>query len=203
MSGLFRLSIYVVALALVAFPGVVLGQIDKPIEPSNISIDLTETATGLTAPIWGTAAPGVDGRLFVADQSGALWAVNIAIPGPVGGSPFLDLRERNFGLDICHERGLLGVAFHPDYGTVEADGFGRFYTYTSEVAIEPADFTTIPDGAMADHQSIITEWRVSDPTNPDVSIDANSGNVLLRIDQPQCEKNAGALSFGPDENDNT
>lgn len=199
MSRLCRLSMCVVALVLVVLPGLVSSQIGTIIPPSNISMTLTEVATGLTAPIWGTFAPGVEGRLVVADQSGLLWAVGIATPSLNDHVVFLDLRTRPLAdLSTCNERGLLGVAFHPQYTTPGAAGFGRLYTYTSELASEAAHLTTLPAGQIADHQSVIIEWQVTNPTDPSASVNSNSASVLLRIDQPQCDKNGGALSFGPD-----
>ena len=91
------------------------------------------------------------------------------------------------------ERGLLGVAFHPDFANN-----GLLYTYTSEPADSEADFSTMPEGVAADHQTVITEWTVSDPTNPNATVDSNSDRVIMRIDQPQFNHNAGALNFGPD-----
>jgi hypothetical protein len=202
MFGLLRLSVHLVALTLVVLTGAVFGQsgpLTATIPPSNISTTFTEAASGLTAPVWGTFAPGVAGRLFVADQSGLLVSVNIATPSLDDNTTFLDLRARPLaGLSPCNERGLLGVAFHPQYTTPGAAGFGRLYTYTSEMAGQAADFTTMPAGQTADHQSVIIEWQVDNPTDTSASVDPGGASVLLRIDQPQCDKNAGALSFGPD-----
>ena len=202
MSGLFRLSAYVIALMLL--PGMVFGQIDDPIPtrilPSNTRITLTEAASGLTAPIWGTSAPGVAGRLFVADQVGLLLAVNTASATPNNLSIFLDLTARLVAASsTCNERGLLGVAFHAQYTTPGAAGFGRLYTYTSEPvsAAGPPHFSTLAPGERADHQSVIIEWQVADPLDDTAIVDLGSARVLLRIDQPQCNKNAGGLSFGP------
>ncbi|PON13524.1 hypothetical protein C2W62_33905 [Candidatus Entotheonella serta] len=196
MSGLFRLSMHMMALMLAILPGVGFGQIDTTISPSDIGITLTDEATGFTAPIWGTAAPGVDGRLYVADQIGIAWAIDIATAGPGGNSMFLDLRSRLVAdLSLCNERGLLALAFHSQYTTPGTIGFGRFYTYSSEHLSVAADFSTIPAGQTADHQSVITEWRVDNPTNPDAIANPNSARVLLRIDQPQYDKNGGAMSF--------
>jgi glucose/arabinose dehydrogenase len=86
-------------------------------------------ATGLTAPNWGTVAPGLRNYLFVTDQDGALWAINLATRTKL---VFLNLRGQVLSTG---ERGLLGVAFHPGFAVN-----GLFYTYTSERARGPADF---------------------------------------------------------------
>ena len=201
MCGLFRLSVHVVALVLLVLSGAAFGQsgpLPTTIPPSNISATFTEVASSLTAPVWGTSIPRVAGWLFVADQSGRLWSVNLATPSLDDNAILLDLSGRLAVPSPCHERGLLGVAFHPQYTTSGAAGFGRFYTYTSEPPSGAADFTTMPPGQTADHQSVISEWQADNPTDFNASVAPSSAKVLFRIDQPQCDKNGGALSFGPD-----
>jgi len=97
------------------------------------------------------------------------------------------------GVGTFDERGLLGVAFHPDYANN-----GLLYTYTSEPVDGPADFSTIPVEGEADHQTVIREWEVSSPTLPGSVVDPTSSRELLRIDQPQFNHNGGAVNFGPD-----
>ena len=89
---------------------------------------------------------------------------------------------------------MLGVAFHPQYDTN-----GRLYTYTSEPVTATADFSTIPDGEEANHQSVITEWKVPNPQNRDSVVNPASARILLRIDQPQFNHDGGAINFGPDK----
>ena len=98
-----------------------------------MAIGLATVATGLTAPNWGTSAPGLPDRLFVADQNGILWAVDL-ITG--ARTVFLDVSSR---VVPTGERGLLGVAFHPAY-----QSNGLVYTYTSEPAAVPVDFPLPP-----------------------------------------------------------
>jgi glucose/arabinose dehydrogenase len=165
------------------------------IRQGGIRIRLEPVATGLTAPNWGISAPGDDDRLFVVDQPGIVWAVDLASGAK---SAFLDVSGRlvplgAFGPGTFDERGLLGLAFDPDY----ADN-GLLYTYTSEPVSEPADFSTMPPGTTADHQSVIAEWRVPNPTSTASVVDPSSRRELLRIDEPQFNHNAGALNFGPD-----
>ncbi len=184
--------------------------LSDPIMRGGFAIALETVATGLTAPNWGTFAPGDGTRLFVTDQIGILWAIDLT-KGPVEcdvddpGSPdctvFLDARKRLVDLGIAgpgsfDERGLLGVAFHPDYATSGTDGFGLLYTYTSEPNKGKADFSTMPKGEKANHQAVIREWQVSNPTNPAAVVDKKS-RELLRIDEPQFNHDGGGLSFGP------
>jgi glucose/arabinose dehydrogenase len=172
--------------------------IPQPIEKGPIQIRLETVATGMTAPNWGTVAPGcipLSGRLFVTDQDGILWNVNLATGQK---SVALDVGDRlvslgAFGPGTFDERGFLGVAFHPNYAEN-----GLLYTYTSEPQSAPADFSTIPAGEMPNHQSVVLEWHNPDPCNPASVVDPASARELLRIDQPQFNHNAGALVFGPD-----
>ena len=169
--------------------------IPRPIMEGEISIALETVATGLTAPNWGTAAPGNPDHLFVSDQNGILWRIDLTTGEKI---VFLDVRDRLVDLGIrgpgtFDERGLLGVAFHPDY--VEN---GLLYTYTSELVNGLADFSTMPDGSVANHQSVITEWRVPNPDDPDSLVDPTRSRELMRIDQPQFNHDGGAINFGPD-----
>ena len=197
MKRSILLRLFFIIITFFAIPGLTLGQsIADPINPGGAPISLETVATGLTAPNWGTFAPGDDNRLFVTDQTGILWAINLDSGNKV---VFADLRALLVPLGVAgpgtfDERGLLGVAFHPDYMIN-----GLLYTYTSEPVSGPADFSTMPSGTTANHQSVITEWNVTDPTNPASVVDPASARELLRIDQPQFNHNAGAVNFGFDQ----
>lgn len=57
-----------------ATPPALEDPIPEPIPDSSLDVKLTPVASGLTAPNWGAAAPGIDDRLFVTDQTGELWS---------------------------------------------------------------------------------------------------------------------------------
>ncbi len=128
---------------------------------------------GLAAPVFLTHAGDDSGRLFVVEQAGK---IRVMRDGVLQNTPFLSIT----GLVLCcGERGLLGVAFDPDYETN-----GTFYVnYTSRVG---------------NGDTIVARYRVSDPSS-DV---ANPITVtqLLTIDQPQSNHNGGQLQFGPNDN---
>lgn len=84
----------------------------------------------------------------------------------------------------------MGLAFHPFFEVT-----GLLYTFISETAKEAADFSILPTGAPADHQSAIREWRVSAPGNPNSVVDPASSRILLRIYKPQFNHNGGTLNF--------
>lgn len=166
-----------------------------PVVDGGPPLALEPLADGMTAPVWGTAAPGIGGKLFVADQVGVAWSVDLESGAS---SIFLDVRDRLVALGVggpgtFDERGLLGLAFHPDYATN-----GLVYTYTSEPAVEAPDFSTMPPGTDPNHQSVIAEWQVSDSADPEAVVDPASRREILRIDQPQFNHDAGTLVFGPD-----
>lgn len=164
------------------------------VDPGPIQVSLEPVAVGLTAPNWGISAPGQPNRLFVVDQDGILWAIDLVTGAK---TVFLDVSALLVPLGIAgpgtfDERGFLGVAFHPGYATN-----GLLYTYTSEPAQPDPDFSTMPAGVAPDHQNVVSEWRVASPGDPAARPGATR-RVLLRSDHPQFNHNAGAINFGPD-----
>jgi glucose/arabinose dehydrogenase len=160
-------------------PGPAAGQ--SPLgDPRDVGVRLV--AEGFTAPVTLVEPPDGTRRLFVVDQVGL---IRVLLPdGTLLPDPFLDLRSQIVPLmSSFDERGLLGLAFHPDYVTN-----GRFFVYYSAPLREgaPAGF---------DHTSHVSEFRVSaDPNRADPS----SEQILLQVDEPQFNHNAGTLLFGPD-----
>jgi hypothetical protein len=91
-------------------------------DPMTIGVELVVGA-GLTAPVTLASPPDGSGRLFVVDQVGL---IRVLRPDRIlQKEPFLDLRDRLVALRVTFdERGLLGLAFHPQYATS-----GRFFVY--------------------------------------------------------------------------
>lgn len=150
-------------------------------EPPGVGLELV--ADGLTSPVALVPVPDESGRLFIVDQVGL---IHILHPdGTLGPEPFLDVRDRIVDLRPgFDERGLLGLAFHPDYPVN-----GRFFVYYSAPLREgaPAGYNTT---------STISEFGVSaDPNRADPAAE----RILLQIDKPQFNHNAGTLLFGPDD----
>jgi glucose/arabinose dehydrogenase len=175
-----RFAILLVATAvLVVLPGA--GQAQEDEAPA---VGLHLVADGLTSPVTMADPGDGSGRLFLVDQIGV---IRLLMPdGTLLSAPFLDLRSRMVALmPGFDERGLLGLAFHPDYETN-----GRFFVYYSAPlrAGAPAGFN---------HTSHVSEFRVSaaDPNRADPA----SERVLLQVDKPQFNHNAGTLLFGPSD----
>ena len=166
-----------------------------PLAVSPYSVQLQPITTGLVAPNWGGVAPGYPDDIFVTDQPGQLYRVNIDTGAA---TLFLDVGSiivpmGAFGPGSFDERGLLGVAFHPDYLTN-----GKFYLFLSKPATPNPDFTTLTVGQIPNCQTAISEFTVVDPANPASLPLLASERILLRIDKPQFNHNGGALNFGPD-----
>jgi glucose/arabinose dehydrogenase len=172
-----------VLLSLMLLPWIAIGAAaQSPIgDPMTVGVRLV--VEGLTAPVHMVESPDGTGRLFVVDQVGTIRI--LTSEGELLAEPFLDVSDRMVsfrpGFD---ERGLLGLAFHPAY--VEN---GRFFVYYS-APLRPGG----PEGW--DHTSHISEFLVS--ANPNLA-DPNSERLILQIDQPQFNHNAGTLVFGPED----
>lgn len=130
---------------------------------------------GFDNPIFVTHAGDGSDRLFVLEQTGYIWVVK---DGEVNPQPFLDV-SRLLSADVFRggysERGLLGMAFHPDYAEN-----GLFFINHTDV----------------NGDTIIARYRVSG-RDPDQA-DLDSRTVVLMIDQPHADHNGGMIAFGPD-----
>ncbi|HKK28044.1 MAG TPA: PQQ-dependent sugar dehydrogenase [Gemmatimonadota bacterium] len=132
------------------------------------SLVATPVAQGLSNPLFLTSPPG-DDRLFIVEQGGT---IRISENGQLLPDPFLDLSG---AISSGGERGLLSLAFHPDYASN-----GTFYV----------DFTN------ADGNTRVVRYAVS-AANPDRA-DPASGDTILAVAQPYSNHNGGLLLFGPD-----
>ncbi|MCU7845683.1 MAG: PQQ-dependent sugar dehydrogenase [Candidatus Thiodiazotropha sp. (ex Monitilora ramsayi)] len=89
-------------------------------------------------------------------------------------SPFIDIQDR---VDYGGEKGLLGMAFHPDYAT-------NGYVYLS--------YTASPITGL---ESRISRFTLNTTTQ---TLDPTSEQVILSVSQPYSNHNGGQISFGPD-----
>jgi glucose/arabinose dehydrogenase len=163
------------------------ASIDDTVTESKIKkeLDLQLIAQNLVSPIGVIPVPDNTGRLFIIDQIGKIWIVNNA--GTTLATPFLDLSSQLVTLQAgFDERGLLGLAFHPDYATN-----GRFFVYYNAPPRAGGPTPT----TLWNNLSKISEFRVS--ANANVA-DMASQRVILEMDDPQFNHNGGTLAFGPD-----
>jgi glucose/arabinose dehydrogenase len=161
------------------------------IPKGDLTIELQTVADGMAAPLGMAVPDDGSGRMFVYDQAGMIWVLTSEGRLP---EPLLDVRARlkpaaKYDDD---ERGLLGLATHPDFAETLL-----LYTFTSESNAGPADFpAAMPAGVLPDHQSVLAEWTI-DATDGN-RVDPRSRRELLRIDQPQANHSGGTLRFGAD-----
>lgn len=137
--------------------------------PGQFEIELETVLSGLTNPVYVTVAHDESNRLFIVEQSGRIMVLQ---PGASTPTVFLDITSRVLS---GGERGLLGLAFHPQFRAN-----GRFFV----------DYTRAPDGA-----TVIAEYRTS---AADRNLASTSEAVLLVISQPFANHNGGMIEFGPD-----
>ena len=182
---------------------------------SHARVALETVISGLVSPVAAAVAPGDRRHLYVADQIGLVWRVHTGqrVEDGADGAEdrdeddrvsrqptrFLDVRSLlvsplGLGPGRFDERGLLGIAFHPQFRFN-----GLFYTFTSQPVKGRADFSTMPAGAAPNCQSVLTEWRVQRPGRRNSPVDLGSARELMRIDKPQFNHNGGAIVFGPDQ----
>src|SRR3989442_3101127 len=77
--------------------------------PGRVTVGLERVVSGFDQPVGVTGAGDGSGRLFVIEQHGR---IRIVRDGQLVAQPFLDIRDR---VGCCGERGLLGIAFPPDF----------------------------------------------------------------------------------------
>lgn len=135
--------------------------------PGPDGVVLSPFAGGFSRPVEITHAG--DGRLFVVEQAGR---IRIFQRGAIFAQPFLDITSR---VSCCGERGLLGLAFPPDFAV---SGF-FFVNYTN-----------------LNGNTVIARYRLS-ASSPDRA-DPGSETIVLTIPQPFSNHNGGQLRFGPD-----
>ena len=137
-------------------------------DATAVSLSLSKVAGGLSKPVFATNAGDASGRLFIVEQGGR---IRILQGGVVLATPFLDIRAK---VSKTGERGLLGLAFHPDYAVN-----GKFYVYYTDLKGRIA---------IALYHRSAADPNVANP----------NGSVLLRISKPFANHNGGMLAFGPD-----
>ena len=114
-------------------------------------------------------APG-DDRMYVVELYTG--KIRIVDDGDAATAPYLDIRGK---ILAGGERGLLGLAFHPEY-----DSNGRFFVNYTDTAGD----------------TVVEEYARSS-ANPDAA-NAASAQLVLKVAQPASNHNGGHLAFGPD-----
>jgi hypothetical protein len=142
---------------------------------SAVDLDRVQVAGGMSFPIGVTHARGDSTRLYVIEKAGRV----VLVKGSTT-STFLDIQNRVQSGGPSDERGLLGIAFHPNY--LEN---GRFFVHFSNEGVP----------GVGNSDTVIEEYR-RDPANPDVA-DTTPVQVILTADQPADNHNGGSIEFSP------
>lgn len=161
-------------LAVLVVPGVASGAALIPVGDQE---------TWGSEPIFATA-PEHDGRLFVVERgtnSGG-GAIRVVEGGNVKPQPFLTVPN----VDLASERGLLSMAFAPDY--IDSGLFYVFYTAKGPDTLDPS-------GQAGDIR--IVEYRRSSG-DPDLA-DPASARLVLKTPHSAGNHNGGWIGFGPDD----
>jgi hypothetical protein len=165
---LARVGLLTVAVALA-----LAGRTSAAVRDSGVfDFGLELVADGFDQPVQVVDPGDGSGRLFVVEQPGR---IRIVDDGQVVPVPFLDISDL---VGCCGERGLLSVAFHPDYAT------------TGDVFVDYTD---------RNGDTVVARYQVS-TTDPN-RLDATSAESILTVDQPAANHNGGLLLFGPKDGD--
>ena len=152
-------------------------KITRDTAPSASGFQLTEVAQGFFHPLYVTHAGDGSNRLFVVQQDGEIWILKDGVRSE---TPFLDVSHLVSTIasskSVFSERGLLGLAFHPDYAAN-----GRLYiSYTDRIR----------------EGSVIEQYLVAEDDPDRVNLD--SVKRILYQPQPTKWHNGGHITFGPD-----
>ena len=131
----------------------------------------------VNSPVAAANAKDGTGRLFICEQHGI---VRIIEGNTILKTPFLDIQSNLIKqLNIYSERGLLGIAFHPQFKSNR-----KFYIY----------FSAKSDKKGSNHKSVVAELK----TNNSNQADNGSMRIILEIEEPESNHNGGQLVFGND-----
>jgi glucose/arabinose dehydrogenase len=144
---------------------------------SAIPVQTQLITDGLTLPTAFAEPADHSGRLFVCEQEGR---IRIIKNGTLLPTPFLDITGEIVKKEGYDERGLLGLAFHPDFAKN-----GKFYVYCSMPA----------KSAGANHRNVVREYTVAKGAN---TVNKNTARTVIEYPEPEANHNGGDLKFGPD-----
>lgn len=161
------ISLGIIVVGLLGIAALLIGQLlsadDGAGRRLDLALEFEVAAEGLDSPVL-LAGDGT-GRRYVLEQRGAI--TELDADGRSTGEPFLDIRER---VVHHHERGLLGLAFHPRYAEN-----GRFFVL----------YSRRQDGATS----------ISEFSRSEVGERESTERPILVIPQPSTLHKAGMLAF--------
>lgn len=152
---------------------------------AQTSIRLEPVVSGINTPL-AMVQPKGDPRMFIIEQNGR---IRILEGGKLRPDNFLDIRSKIKPLfHDFDERGLLGLAFHPNFATN-----GKFYVAYSAHLDYQSDL-----GQMLwyDHSNVVEEYTVSSTDKN--TADPSSARRIMSHAWPQFNHNGHWIGFGPD-----
>lgn len=144
--------------------------------PADITLEPAFGGASFTEPVAVRHAGDGSGRKFIVQLDGRVRIVTS--DGTILADPFLNVDNVT---TTGGERGLLGLAFHPEY-----ENNGLLYINHSADNL----------AAISDGDTVIAEYQVS-VENPD-QVDLSSRRQIMVIPQDYSNHNGGDIAFGPD-----
>jgi len=164
--------IILLVIGVIALTGLV--ACDSEPTPPTISVEVERVFPDLSFEEMTNLAQPDDTSdlIFITEQGGVIYSFSTSTPQQA--NVFLDITDRvNRG---GNEEGLLGLVFDPDY-----QENSHFYVYYS--AVDPT-------------RSVLSRFSL-DQENTEVA-DPESEVIIMEVEQPYSNHNAGQLAFGPD-----
>jgi len=141
--------------------------------PPTLNLKVAALATGLQAPT-ALAFPN-ENEIWVTEQAGKIRVIK---DGKLLDAPVIDLDKKLVRLNRGYEeRGLLGIALHPKFKSNK-----KFYVYYSR-----------PSAQKSNHTGVLAEYEYNGN-----QINAESGRIILTIEEPDGNHNGGCIQFGKD-----
>ena len=170
------------------FTGIAVATILAMATPAlaQVKIKLEEVAGGLIHPLALVSIPDGTGRTAFIEQHGQVRIIDGK--GRLLPEPFINIGPKMVTQHhFFDERGLLGLAFHPNYREN-----GKFYLAYSA----PLRSSELDRRLWWSHTNVVSEFQVSkaDPNKADPT----NERVISQLDQPQFNHNGHWIGFGPD-----
>jgi glucose/arabinose dehydrogenase len=163
-----------VAITMCVLPSYVFHKAQAPNPPLAITLKVQQIAGNLQGPT-AIVFPG-NGDAWVTEQAGKIRVIK---NGKLSDAPLLDIGPKLVKLNNGYEeRGLLGIALHPQFKSNK-----KFYLYYS-----------VPSTKGSNHTGVLAGYSLT----TDGKVDANSGRVILTVEEPDGNHNGGCIQFGAD-----
>jgi len=148
---------------------------ERPVSEAAISLTRVFSDLSFSKPVKMLQSPGNDNRWYVVQQSGSVKTFNDT---DTTSTNFITIPS-NILNDSPNEAGLLGMAFHPQYGESNYKAYLSYTAYVDGDGLESriSEFTSLDNGA---------------------TLSLDSERILIRLKQPYNNHNGGDIAFGPD-----